>query len=78
MTGHSFRSKASTALNEMGWPPDVIERQLAHAERNKVKAAHNRAKHLAARRQMMHAWADHLDHLARGDSKVVTMRKMAS
>ena len=78
MTGHGFRSMASTALNEMGWPPDVVERQLAHAERNKVKAAYNRAEHLAARRQMMQAWADYLDHLARGDSKVVTMRKMAS
>tara|TARA_R110000822_G_scaffold49736_3_gene130483 strand:+ start:4128 stop:5348 length:1221 start_codon:yes stop_codon:yes gene_type:complete len=78
MTGHGFRSMASTQLNEMGWPPDVIERQLAHAERNKVKAAYNRAEHLAARRQMMQAWADYLDHLTRGDSKVVTLRKMAS
>ncbi len=43
MTGHGFRAMASTRLNEMGWAPDVIERQLAHAERNKVRAAYNRA-----------------------------------
>lgn len=78
MTGHGFRSMASTALNEMGWPPDVIERQLAHAERNKVKAAYNRAEHLAARRQMMQAWADYLDRLARGDSTVVSFRSDAA
>ena len=40
---------ASTLLNEMGWPPDVIERQLAHAPRNKVRAAYNRAQHLRER-----------------------------
>lgn len=42
MTGHGFRAMASTRLNETGWAPDVIERQLAHAERNKVRAAYNR------------------------------------
>ncbi|THB70592.1 MAG: DUF4102 domain-containing protein [Desulfovibrio sp.] len=68
MTGHGFRSMASTRLNEMGWPPDVIERQLAHAERNKVRAAYNRAEHLAERREMMQAWADYLDDL-RGSSR---------
>ena len=44
--GHGFRAMASTLLNEMGWAPDVIERQLAHAPRNKVRAAYNRAQHL--------------------------------
>ena len=47
MTGHGFRAMASTRLNEMGWAPDVIERQLAHAERNKVRAAYNRAQYLS-------------------------------
>ena len=42
-TGHGFRSTASTILNEHGFPPDVIERQLAHGERNKVRAAYNHA-----------------------------------
>ena len=39
MTGHGFRSMASTLLNEQGWNPDAIERQLAHAERNAIRAA---------------------------------------
>ena len=60
MTGHGFRGLASTALNEMGVRPDVIERQLAHVERNKVRAAYNHAQYLPERRQMMQAWADHL------------------
>lgn len=63
MTGHGFRSIASTTLHELGWPSAVIERQLAHGERNKVKAAYNFAEHLAERRKMMQAWADHLDQL---------------
>lgn len=63
MTGHGFRAMASTRLNEMGWAPDVIERQLAHAERNKVRAAYNRASHMDDRRRMMQAWADCLDEL---------------
>lgn len=64
-TGHSFRSMASTRLNEMGWLPDAIERQLAHTERNKVRAAYNRAEHLDVRRNMMQAWADYLDEVKR-------------
>ncbi len=66
MTGHGFRGMASTLLHEQGWSPDVIERQLAHAERNKVRAAYNHANHLAERRRMMQLWADYLDVLARG------------
>jgi integrase len=62
-TGHGFRSLASTLLNEQGFPPDVIELQLAHQERNKVRAAYNRATRLAERRQMMQTWADYLDGL---------------
>jgi integrase len=60
-TGHGFRSTASTILNENGFPPDVVERQLAHAERNKVRAAYNHAQHLPKRRKMMQWWADYLD-----------------
>ena len=60
MTGHGFRSMASTLLNEQGWHPDAIERQLAHAERNEIRAAYNYAKHLPERRKMMQAWADYL------------------
>lgn len=71
MTGHGFRSTASTMLHEMGWNSDVIERQLAHAEGNSVKAAYNHAEYLPERRKMMQAWADHLDVL-REKRKVVT------
>jgi integrase len=73
MTGHGFRALASTRLNEMEWSPDVIERQLAHAERNKVRAAYNRASYLAERRKMMQAWADYLDTLRATPSNVVSI-----
>lgn len=73
MTGHGFRALASTRLNEMGWAPDVIERQLAHAERNKVRAAYNRAQYLDERTRMMQAWADYLDGLRAG-GKVIAFR----
>jgi integrase len=61
MTAHGFRGMASTLLHEQGWPSDMIERQLAHSEKNKVKAAYNHAEHLPERRRMMQAWADYLD-----------------
>ena len=77
MTGHGFRSMASTLLHEQGWPSDVIERQLAHAERNKIKAAYNYAEHLPQRRKMMQAWADYLDGLHSG-GKVVPIRKRSA
>jgi integrase len=63
MTWHGFRTIASTLLNEQGFDPDVIELQLAHKERNKVRAAHNGAQRLQERRKMMQEWADYLDTL---------------
>jgi integrase len=75
MTGHGFRSMASTLLNEQQcWHPDAIERQLAHSPRNKVRAAYNYAEHLPERRRMMQAWADHLDEL-REDARVRALKK---
>jgi integrase len=70
MTAHGFRSMASTRLNELGWPADAIERQLAHADRDGVRAAYNRAEYLAERRKMMAAWAVYLDGLALGATMV--------
>ncbi|MBT6201438.1 MAG: site-specific integrase [Bacteroidetes Order II. Incertae sedis bacterium] len=61
--GHGFRSMASTLLNESGWTPDAIERQLAHVEGNSVRAAYNYAEHLEERRRMMQWWTDYLDEL---------------
>lgn len=66
MTGHGFRSVASTLLNEQGFRSDLIERQLAHAEKNEVRAAYNRAEYLPERTKMMQAWADYLDRLKAG------------
>lgn len=66
MTGHGFRSVASTILNEQGYNRDVIERQLAHCERDEVRGAYNRAEYLPQRRIMIQEWADHLDKLRAG------------
>ena len=63
-TVHGFRSTASTILNELGYRSDVIERQLSHGERNKIRAAYNHAQYLPERRTMMQGWADHLDSLS--------------
>jgi integrase len=63
MTAHGFRSLASTNLNEQGYPPDVIERQLAHVDKNGVRGAYNYAEYLPERRKMMQEWADWLDSL---------------
>jgi len=63
MSVHGFRAMASTILHEQGWPSEAIERQLAHAERNSIKAAYNHARYLTERRQMMQAWADYLESL---------------
>jgi integrase len=66
MTAHGFRTTASTLLNEQGWSPDAIERQLSHSPKDKVRAAYNRAQYLDERRRMMQAWADYLDGLKSG------------
>lgn len=75
MTGHGFRSMASTLLNENGWNRDAIERQLAHGERNSVRAAYNYAEFLPERRKMMQWWADYLDKLAAGGKVIPLDRK---
>jgi integrase len=76
-TGHGFRTTASTILNEQGFPADAIERQLAHGEKNKVRAAYNKAEYLPTRRKMMQAWADYLDGLAAG-ANVTPIKKRAA
>lgn len=72
MTGHGFRAVASSKLNEIGFRPDVIERQLAHKEPNKVRRAYNKAEYLPERRKMMQTWADLLDTLCASDKKVIS------
>ena len=76
MTGHGFRSMASTLLNEQGFAPDVIELQLAHARTQQVRAAYNKAQRLTERRKMMQQWADYLD--GRGPAKASIAKSAAS
>jgi integrase len=74
-SAHGFRSTASTLLHELGYRPEVIERQLAHAERNKVKAAYNHAEYLQERANMMQQWAAYVDALGAG-ATVVPINKV--
>ncbi len=76
MTAHGFRSTASTLLNEQGWSPDAIERQLCHMPKDQVRAAYNRAQYLDERRKMMQSWADYLDGLKNG-AQVIAFKKAA-
>lgn len=80
MTPHGFRSMASTLLNQMKtkdgvrrWDADAIERQLAHKEKNQIRAAYDRAEHLEERREMLQVWADYLDDLKAG-GKVIPLK----
>ena len=77
MTGHGFRSAASTMLNEnkskWGIHRDVIELQLAHVEKNASRAAYNFAEYIDERRSMMQRWADHLDKIKAG-AEVIPLR----
>ena len=63
MTIHGFRGMASTLLNEQKYRADVVEAQLAHAEKNTVRKAYNHASYMPERREMMQAWAEYLDGL---------------
>ncbi len=75
-TAHGFRALFSTVANECNWNPDVIERQLAHVERNGVRAAYHRSTYLDDRAKLMQWWADYLD--GRKTGKVLKMKKRAA
>lgn len=76
---HATRTTGSTRLNEMGYPADWIERQLAHAEPNAVRRTYNHAEHLVDRAKMMQQWADMLDTWKKGDgAKVVPLHGSAA
>lgn len=75
-TAHGFRALFSTVSNESGWNPDVIERQLAHAERNGVRAAYHRSTYLQDRQRLMQWWADYLD--GRKAGKLVKLPQQAA
>jgi integrase len=73
MTFHGFRSMASTLLNELGYNYDWIERQLAHCERDGVRAAYNYAQYMPERRKMMDEWASYLDSLKEKFRQTITV-----
>jgi len=75
MTGHGFRHIASTKLNEMGFRSDLIEKQLAHGDKDHVRATYNKAQYLPERAEMMQSWADFIDGL-RLSNNVATIRRM--
>ncbi|MDO4710291.1 MAG: integrase arm-type DNA-binding domain-containing protein [Pseudomonadota bacterium] len=79
MTGHGFRAIARTVLDEvLGFRPDFIEHQLAHAVRDANGRAYNRTSYLPQRREMMQAWADYLDSLREAEAgKVVPFKRSA-
>ena len=78
MTGHGFRAMARTMLDEvLGFRPDFIEHQLAHAVKDPNGRAYNRTSHLLERRKMMQAWADYLDALRIGANVVPIARKVS-
>lgn len=75
LTGHGFRAMARTILDEvLGFRPDFIEHQLAHAVRDPNGRAYNRTAHLMERKKMMQAWADYLDSLRKIDKSVVALK----
>lgn len=73
MTAHGFRAIARTILDEeLGFRPDIIEHQLAHAVKDPMGRAYNRTSHLPERRRMMQVWADYLDVL-KGGAQVISL-----
>ncbi|MDG1121038.1 MAG: tyrosine-type recombinase/integrase [Glaciecola sp.] len=78
MTSHGFRHTASTLLNELGFHPDIIELQLAHTNKDRIRATYNKAKWMDKRTNMMQAWADYLDSLKAGDSTSLISQKLSN
>ncbi|CAK9885677.1 MAG: Prophage integrase IntA [Candidatus Erwinia impunctatus] len=76
LVSHGLRSIASTALNEQGFPPDVIEAALAHVDKNEVRRAYNRSDSLEQRRPMMQWWADFVMVADRGSTTEGGMKGM--
>jgi integrase len=70
MTSHGFRHMASTLLNELGYDPDIIELQLAHNNKDRVRATYNKAQMMKKRTEMMQGWADYLDGLKAGTEAI--------
>ena len=78
MTGHGFRTLASTILNEQNYIPDVIERQLAHDDKDKIRSAYNRAEYMLERKKMMQDYADILEKMRMAKNNVLPLKAMAA
>jgi integrase len=76
-SAHGIRATGSTMLHDLGYRPEIIDRQLAHQERSKTRRSYNRASYFEERRRMMQAWADYLDALRLGH-KVVALSRTAA
>jgi len=76
MVGHGWRAAFSTSMNELRFNSDAIERQLAHTDKNKVRAAYNRGEYMKGRVKLMQSWADYLDRLRTG-AKVIPIKRKA-
>lgn len=74
-TAHGFRHLVSTALNELGYQSDWVERQLAHGDPDKIRGTYNKAMYLEPRRKMMQAWADYLDNIESSSGNIVPIRR---
>jgi integrase len=78
MSGHGFRAVARTILDEvLGYRPDIIEHQLAHAVKDPNGRAYNRTAHLTERHRMMQGWGNHLDFLKAGKDDVLPFKTSA-
>jgi integrase len=77
MTSHGFRHTASTLLNELGYDPDIIELQLAHISKDRIRATYNKAQWMEKRINMMQSWADYLDGL-KNQGNVTPINKRTS
>ena len=75
IVSHSFRTIASTLLNERNWPPAWIEKQLAHIDQNQVRGIYNRAEYLPQRKRMLQTWADFLDYLRQGGTSIKKLKQ---
>jgi integrase len=76
MTGHGFRALAMSTIKErLGYRHEVVDRQLAHAQADKVASAYDRAQFLAERKKMMQEWADYLDGVAKGNVITVSFKR---
>jgi len=75
LVAHGLRSLASTTLNEQGFDADVIEKALAHIDKNEVRRAYNRADYLEPRRVLLQWWSNHIEQATTGNISLANSKK---